>query len=156
MMRGTCSRKGSCFTQRCGSLPPEQREHGAMETLKICPTPLCVTSRDIQSIGQVISRIRTSASRRKANELTHGDEGGSQGHVARSASVYPMATTTAGISSVTKEASSMGSSILLIQHMVDLTEIDLDLPVVAGPVVTRRGASSGSQNGPIGASCAGS
>ena len=46
------------------------------------------------------------------------------------------------------EASSTGSSISQIQHTVDLTEIDHDLPVAAHQVVTRRGASWGSQNGP--------
>ena len=74
-MRGTCSRKGSCVTQCRGSLPPEQREHGAMETLKSCPTTSCITSRDIQSIGQVISRNRASANRREVNDMTNGDDG---------------------------------------------------------------------------------
>ena len=121
-----------------------------MQTLKLGPTTLCIASRDIKSIGQVISRIRTLANRRKVNEITHGDDGGSQEQVARSASVYPMATTAAGTSSVTTETRSTGSSILRIQHMVDLIEIDLDPPVVAYPMVTRRGASSGSHKWSLG------
>ena len=119
MMRGTCSRKGSCFTQYRGSLPSEQREHGAMETFKICPTTFSIHGLGIRSIGQVISRIRTSANRRKVKEITKGDDGGSQGQVARSASVYTMATTTAGATSVTAATCSTGSSILRTQHMVD-------------------------------------
>ena len=65
----------------------------------------------------------------------------------RSASAQPITPTTAGPFSIT-EASSTGSSILQTQHMVGLTESVHDLPVAARQVVTRRGASSGSQYGP--------
>ena len=120
--------------------------------MKICLTALSTTSAGIQRLplGQVVRRARTSCVKGKVNEIANGDDDGSQRRVSRAASVYPMVTITAGLTSVTADVSSLGSSISQTQHMVDVADADLDLPAVAYQMVTRRGASAGSKASPSG------